>query len=233
MEVPKKSNTAILLFSRTVEEEVKFKRWTPFKSIAQNRSIANTLINQAKRAAFDSGFALLRSNEFNQSGNSFGERFSNAVELVFQQGFEKVVVIGNDCVTMNSNVIVEAANQLNNHLTVLGPSLNGGLYLVGLTAANYNRDELLSLPWESDQLAKSCIEHLKSSILLLPVAMELNNHKDVLQFLRNRAKGESDLYYLLINSLSSAAFTCSYNSKFKVLKGVFESTSGRGPPIAA
>ena len=67
-----------------------------------------------------------------QKGKDLGERMGNAFKEAFQT-FNKVVIIGTDLWTVEAGDVEKAFNALNNNTAVIGPSLDGGFYLLGLT----------------------------------------------------------------------------------------------------
>lgn len=71
-------------------------------------------------------------NLFAQSGGSLGERLNNAFIETFKQGAEKVVVIGSDSPLLNHQIINQAFIDLGKYNCVIGPSSDGGYYLLGL-----------------------------------------------------------------------------------------------------
>ena len=83
--------------------------------------------------------SVIEDDEFNttaeekkvQQGLDLGARMANA----FKNGFkahEKIVIIGTDLWTLDSQDIENAFSALEQHTAVLGPSLDGGYYLLGL-----------------------------------------------------------------------------------------------------
>ena len=69
-----------------------------------------------------------------QRGYEFGERLIFAAEDLFTVGFESVCLINSDSPTVPTSSFVEAANELAKagDRIVLGPSDDGGYYLIGL-----------------------------------------------------------------------------------------------------
>jgi rSAM/selenodomain-associated transferase 1 len=69
-----------------------------------------------------------------QRGNDFGERLTFAAEDLFKVGFESVCLINSDSPTVAASNFIEAARELAKpgDRTVLGPSEDGGYYLIGL-----------------------------------------------------------------------------------------------------
>ena len=66
-----------------------------------------------------------------QQGADLGERMKNAFEWGFSSGFKKVFLIGCDTPTLPVNLISEAVARLDSFRLVLGPSIDGGYYLIG------------------------------------------------------------------------------------------------------
>ena len=70
-----------------------------------------------------------------QSGKDFSERVQNSFKSSFSSGSSKVVMIGSDSPTLQPKMINSAFSLLDkNGGTVLGPSGEGGLYLIGLAS---------------------------------------------------------------------------------------------------
>ncbi len=68
-----------------------------------------------------------------QSEGNIGERMSGAFRSGFAGGYRKICIIGTDCPDASSNDIIEAFYLLENNGLVLGPSFDGGYYLIGLS----------------------------------------------------------------------------------------------------
>jgi uncharacterized protein len=75
------------------------------------------------------GFRLLA-----QRGETLGERLINAAAELLSDGFESVCLINSDSPTLPSEILMTAASLLaqDGDRVVLGPSQDGGYYLIGL-----------------------------------------------------------------------------------------------------
>jgi rSAM/selenodomain-associated transferase 1 len=69
---------------------------------------------------------------FVQEGQDLGERMANAFASSFESGMDKVVLIGTDCPTLQSQHLNEAFEALTHSDLVLGPATDGGYYLIGM-----------------------------------------------------------------------------------------------------
>ncbi|WP_207491410.1 TIGR04282 family arsenosugar biosynthesis glycosyltransferase [Aridibaculum aurantiacum] len=74
--------------------------------------------------------------KFVQEGNDLGERMHNALEKVFSLGHKEVCIIGSDCYQLQPDHIDEAFAELESHDVVVGPTTDGGYYLLGMKQAN-------------------------------------------------------------------------------------------------
>lgn len=67
-----------------------------------------------------------------QSGEGLGAALTAAFAAHFAEGFARVVLIGSDNPTLPAAIIERAAAALSGHDLVLGPSSDGGYYLIGM-----------------------------------------------------------------------------------------------------
>lgn len=67
-----------------------------------------------------------------QVGTDLGGRMEFAFAQAFRRGFLRVVLVGADCPGVNANILDQAFQQLRDHEMVLGPTKDGGYYLIGL-----------------------------------------------------------------------------------------------------
>ncbi|MFT7613461.1 MAG: rSAM/selenodomain-associated transferase 1 [Parvicellaceae bacterium] len=68
-----------------------------------------------------------------QMGDDLGERMKNTFEAAFNQGAEKAVIIGSDCWQLTEEVLNEAFSALDKSDFVIGPAVDGGYYLMGMS----------------------------------------------------------------------------------------------------
>ena len=67
-----------------------------------------------------------------QTGRDLGERMKNAFASGFEQGYQKIAIIGTDCFELSSEIITQSFERLDHHDAVIGPALDGGYYLLGM-----------------------------------------------------------------------------------------------------
>jgi hypothetical protein len=143
-----KNTTAILIFANSAENDSERKSFL-------SREVFIELNNQTLKTVEKSGIEYYHFSEKNQVGNSFGERFSNAIEAIFNKGFKNVITIGNDTPHLKTRHLIDALHQLEKNELVLGPSKDGGFYLMGIQKAHFYKETFLKLPWQTNRLQKS------------------------------------------------------------------------------
>jgi uncharacterized protein len=70
-----------------------------------------------------------------QVGEDLGSRMRNAMAEARGLGFDPVVIVGTDCPTLPAEYVQEAFKRFKKSPLVLGPSTDGGYYLVGCSGA--------------------------------------------------------------------------------------------------
>jgi rSAM/selenodomain-associated transferase 1 len=67
-----------------------------------------------------------------QHPGDLGERMLDGFRIAFEDGYDKVVIIGSDCPGINTDYLNEAFAALDEHDVVIGPALDGGYTLLGM-----------------------------------------------------------------------------------------------------
>ncbi|MBM1105274.1 DUF2064 domain-containing protein [Aurantibacter crassamenti] len=141
-------STAILIFSRSSQEDaIK-------KNISGGAKLFDALNEHFLIKVQNTGLPYFFINGENQHGDTFGERFSHAVESVFNNGYDNVITIGNDSPRLNETIIKDAALQLTKNNTIIGPSVDGGFYLLGIHRSNFDREKFENLSWQTPKIVR-------------------------------------------------------------------------------
>ncbi len=78
-----------------------------------------------------------------QAQGDLGDKMNQAFLDGFEQKYSKIVLIGSDCYELDSRIIEQAFEALDNNNFVLGPAKDGGYYLIGMrqreSAVFYNK----------------------------------------------------------------------------------------------
>ena len=178
---------AILLFTCTPVDEARRKRWVAGRSGRVQRRLAGRLIRHARRIARRSGLPVYVIDSGIQQGNTFGERLAHAFSHVFDRGYRRVIAIGNDTPALTEGDLVTAAAHLERHDAVLGPSADGGAYLIGLSQPFFDDAPFAGLAWETARLLGSLERYLAdrgAGVAFLPVKVDADHPGDVVAAIR-------------------------------------------------
>jgi len=94
-----------------------------------------------------------------EEGDNLGTRMSNAFETAFQEGAEKVVVIGSDCPKISTEILGDAFKALTDHKMVIGPSMDGGYYLLGMS--HYSPELFNNINWSTPSVFEETTKRAK------------------------------------------------------------------------
>lgn len=97
---------------------------------------------------------------FSQEGENLGEKIKNAIYQFLQKGFHKIIIVGSDIPDLNSSHISRAEELLDDYDFILGPSFDGGYYLLGLTSKNPYEFLLSDIPWSTSQVLNLTVERI-------------------------------------------------------------------------
>lgn len=186
------TQTAILVFLRSEQEEARAKRFLPVGGRRRNRQIAALLNRHVLRLARTTGYSVEVIKGDQQVGGTFGERFTNAIAAVFSLGYSKVIAIGNDCLALKPQRLQTAQGALADHPMVLGPAYDGGAYLIGLNRAAFDASAFLHLPWQQPSLFDALLGYGRcfgDSVSLLPHEWDAD---DTVSFARARTSLAED-----------------------------------------
>ena len=115
-----------------------------------------------------------------QSGKDLGEKMMNAFAQGFKDGYGKIVIIGSDCPEIAASIIEDAFEKLDECDVVLGPSEDGGYYLLGMRQLI---PELFSnIDWSTERVLQQtmvAIQQKKLTWHQLPVLNDIDTEEDL------------------------------------------------------
>lgn len=180
-------HTAILLFVRTQLEEVRSKKWFSGAGYQNDLKLAAFLNRQVLSVAKASGLPTFIISGKDQLGDHFAERFTNAIQSIFEKGFQQVIALGNDCLNLQVSHLLQAEAKLQHAPLVIGPAADGGAYLIGLSKELFDPLVFQCLPWQqSDLMAglrKMALQQ-SADILLLEEESDADSYHDLKKVLQ-------------------------------------------------
>lgn len=113
-----------------------------------------------------------------QTKGTLGQRMENAFKTAFEKGYKKVIIVGSDLYSLKTSHIEKALNQLDKKEVVIGPSQDGGYYLLGLKK---NLPALFrNKSWGTSTVLKETLNDLKfKSIFLMEPLNDIDNFEDL------------------------------------------------------
>lgn len=230
----KGNKTAILLFSRTAEEEAAVKVFDPRLGKRGNGAIARRLIRHTSATARKSRLPIIHCSTELQSGANFGKRLANAMAAVFAVGYENVIAIGNDCPSLTAEQLRHSARQLESGCDlVLGPAADGGVYLIGMRKSAFCFQQFAHLPWQSANLIEgwaAYAEGAQQGIAWLTLARDIDQAADFLAALKALTPHHrlAQQLYSILNGQQSSVSQIVFPH---LCAPVISSFSHRGPPL--
>lgn len=115
-----------------------------------------------------------------QQGQNLGDRMEHAFLDLFQQGYNKIVIIGSDLLDINADMINQAFHKLNNNEVVFGPAKDGGYYLLGLS--KMQPCIFRNKPWSEANLLEVTLKELglkNVSLTLLKTLNDIDTFEDI------------------------------------------------------
>jgi rSAM/selenodomain-associated transferase 1 len=150
----------------------------------------------------ESVYARVLPNDFflmQQRGGSFGERLTFAAEDLLNVGFDSVCLINSDSPTVPAASFIEAAKQLAKagDQLVLGPSEDGGYYLIGLK--KLHRGLFQQIEWSTEHVFNQTMQRaagIGTQVHELPAGFDVDDRVTLARLcdevLGNESRSKSD-----------------------------------------
>ncbi|MHC4307268.1 MAG: TIGR04282 family arsenosugar biosynthesis glycosyltransferase [Planctomycetota bacterium] len=120
-----------------------------------------------------------------QKGDNLGERMKNAFKHSFHKGSTRTVIIGTDSPTLPLSYIRDAFDVLKEVPVTIGPTFDGGYYLIGLSEQN---DAIFDgIDWSTSRVfgqTLTRIQAINKQLYVLPPWYDVDT-SDNLEFLRS------------------------------------------------
>ncbi|MEP6584998.1 MAG: DUF2064 domain-containing protein [Ginsengibacter sp.] len=175
-------DTALLLFSHTAQKEALYKNFSPEHSGNFNKQIADQLIGRTIKIARHTKLPFFLIDEQLQRGSSFGERLTNAMADVFNKGFQKIIVIGNDCPMVSTAIINKAAVELQKNDMLLAPTTKGGVYIIGLRKEYFEKNSFEKIGWQTSAVFENMVQYAREKNIAtcyFQCKHDINNYADL------------------------------------------------------
>jgi hypothetical protein len=120
-----------------------------------------------------------------QRGNNIGRRMYNAFADVLARGYERCVLIGSDSPDLPAKIVNDAFDKLDLADTVLGPSADGGYYLIGCQRQGLCPSIFNGINWSTSEVFMETVKRIDKAGLkyvLLPRSSDIDEPDDLRKF---------------------------------------------------
>lgn len=144
---------------------------------------------------------------FAQSGEDLGQRMLSAFRRLLDQGHRRVVIIGTDHPSLPAACLIEGFSRLDDNDITVGPSLDGGYYLLGLKEVH--GEYFRNIRWSTPEVLPSTLaaaHRLNKTVHRLPEWYDVDDIADLKRLLKDfgekRTKKEAPRTYRCVKALS-------------------------------
>jgi rSAM/selenodomain-associated transferase 1 len=117
-----------------------------------------------------------------QNGVNLGERMKNSFTDVFTKGFRRAILIGSDSPNLPKRYIEQAFSILQTQDIVLGPTIDGGYYLIGFNTNTFTPSVFEDISWGNQTVFQETMMKIKQahrSFGLLPIWSDVDTIADL------------------------------------------------------
>jgi 2-phospho-L-lactate guanylyltransferase (CobY/MobA/RfbA family) len=187
--------TAILVFARTARAEQLHKKWyAPAKQV-----LHSFLYQQTIDTVKDSGIPYYVIDETQQVGHSFGERFGNALQQVFDRGYSQVIAVGSDCPQRTTQDLLKSRELVEQNRVCLCPDTRGGVHLIAISKQIFESGILNAISWNTRFVLEQLTRLLSQSAVphqTFATYADINDFADIFRLL-NHQHTTLSLQYIL------------------------------------
>ena len=120
-----------------------------------------------------------------QMGTDLGERLTSATQWAVEHGYTKILLVGSDSPTLPISYISEAFIQLDSRDIAIGPSTDGGYYLISFSARNVKTTVpfvFKDIAWSTADVFRQTVARIRSvkaTVGLLPPWYDIDTAEDL------------------------------------------------------
>lgn len=108
-----------------------------------------------------------------QVPGDLGIKMASAFEKAFQDGYQRVCIIGSDCYEMSQAHLESAFKMLKSNDAVIGPAEDGGYYTIGMS--RFIPELFENKAWSTDTVGADTIKNFQNLALSYEVLPTLND----------------------------------------------------------
>ncbi|MFT5188001.1 MAG: rSAM/selenodomain-associated transferase 1 [Verrucomicrobiales bacterium] len=117
-----------------------------------------------------------------QPETDLGERQAWAVDQAFAAGYDRVALLGTDCINVDQGVFQEAWKLLDESDWVFGPAEDGGYYLGATRKDSHTPREIFNeVRWSTEHTLSDCLANLEAQqgkVSILKILKDIDDYED-------------------------------------------------------
>ncbi len=117
-----------------------------------------------------------------QSKGDLGTRMSKAFEEVLEKN-EKAIIVGSDCASLTPEILKLALDKLDEVPFVVGPTFDGGYYLLGMN--RFEPSVFENIEWSTESVFPTTLSRIKDlgeECFLLPKLSDIDYEEDWVKY---------------------------------------------------
>ncbi len=139
-----------------------------------------------------------------QNGKDLGEKMKNAFLNIFEDNYNKAIIIGSDIPDISDEILLESLNRLENNEAVIGPTFGGGYYLIGFKKDSFLDKVFYGINWSTNtvfNLTMKIFKQNKYNTYILKKLNDIDTIYDLKKFIKqnknNNFKNSNAMKYIL------------------------------------
>ena len=150
-----------------------------------------------------------------QEGSDLGEKMGNAFMETFDSGWSRAILIGTDCPQITPRVLSTAMDELRQSAMVIGPSLDGGYYLIGFNKEAFRYDIFRDMEWGTERVLTKTLKRAESHGLSVGMSAEvrdIDTIEDLTAYYHSQMSLSAQAYSATMTRLLSSPHLATYFS---------------------
>lgn len=141
-----------------------------------------------------------------QSGDNLGTRIEQALSGAFERGYSSAAVIGSDSPDLPPSFVEKAFEAIELYGSVIGPTSDGGFYILGFRADTFSEGILKGISWSTEKTFTTTLKKMKKGgcrPIVLDGWHDIDTVRDLWAFYKRRddaaGKAYQTRWYLTVN----------------------------------
>ena len=130
---------------------------------------------------------------FTQCQGDLGKKMNNAFEVQFDKHYKKILLTGSDIPSISTDIIITAFSKLTSNSITIGPSKDGGYYLIGFRKDTFNGDIFNNISWSTPLVLEQTLNKSNENNIFL---LKKLNDIDTIEDLKKESKNLHSIQYL-------------------------------------